>query len=171
MSEEAVSSSKLKPLLGTEEATIDGKGRILIGKKKRERLGDNFAMCIGENGCIYAYPEGRFEQIIDEINRYDPINQGSRQYSRLVLSTADDELGFDDQGRVVVPQKLRGMAKLVKDVTILGCGDRLEIWATEEYAKFQEFPDSYGAARRQSIEKAYREMKGEVKVTETTISY
>jgi len=159
VSESAVVGSKLKPLLGTDEATIDGKHRILISKKKRERLGDDFAICMGENGCLYAYPGARWEQIIDEVNGYDPINHGRQQYTRLVLATADDELGFDDQGRVVIPQRLRSMAKLNKEVIILGCGDRLEIWAKEEYDLFLENPDTYGAERRVSIEKAYREMK------------
>jgi MraZ protein len=159
VSESEVLGSKTKPLLGTDEATIDAKGRILISKKKRDRLGDGFAICIGENGCLNAFPAPRWEQIISEIDSHDPINHGRRQYTRLVLGTADDELNFDDQGRVVVPQKLRAMAKLNKEVVIVGCGDRLEIWAREEYDEFLKYPDTYGAERRESIEKAYREMK------------
>ena len=31
-----------KQLIGTEEATIDEKGRLLVSKKKRERLGEPF---------------------------------------------------------------------------------------------------------------------------------
>jgi len=155
-----VSGSKLKPLLGTDEAVIDGKGRILISKKKRERLGDSFAICLGENGCLNAYPGARWDELMAEINSYDPINHGRRQYTRLVLGTADDELSCDDQGRVVVPLKLRALAKLTKDVVIVGCGDRLEIWDKAEHDLFVESPDTYGAERRVSIEKAYKEMKG-----------
>jgi len=157
--EEQVSGSKLKPLLGTDEATIDGKGRILISKKKRERLGDDFAICLGENGCLNAYPAARWEELMAEINKYDPISGGRQQYTHLVLGTADDELSCDDQGRVVVPQKIRTMAKLTKDVVIVGCGDRIEIWDKAEHDLYLGSPDTYGAARRASIEKAYRDMK------------
>lgn len=160
MGESESAGSKLKPLLGTDDAIIDGKGRILISKKKRDRLGDGFAMCLGENGCIHAFPGERWDEIIADIYKYDPINHGRRQYTRLVLATADDDLTCDDQGRVVIPQKLRAMANLTKEVKILGCGDRLEIWDVKEHELFEENPDTYGAERRESIEKAYREMKG-----------
>lgn len=160
MSEVEQTGSNLKPLLGTDEATVDSKGRILISKKKRDRLGSDFAMCLGENGCLYAYPGPRWEKFIAEIEAYDPGNQARQMYTRLVLTTADDELDFDDQGRVVVPLKLRKMAKLEKEVLILGCLDHLEIWAKEEYEQFEKYPDSYGGERRTNILKAYKEMKG-----------
>lgn len=151
--------SKLKPLLGTDEATIDSKGRILISKKKRDRLGDEFTIVVGDNGCLWAYPGEQWQRILDEIDAAEPTNPGRQEFTRLVLGTAEDELGFDDQGRVVVPQKLRAKAKLEKDVVLIGCGDRLEIWASAEYAKFLEYGDSYEQERREAIREARREMK------------
>ena len=157
--ESTETGSKLKPLLGTDEATIDSKGRILISKKKRERLGSDFAMCIGDNGCLYAYPGARWERILEEVDAADPTSPGRQTFTRLVLGTADDEFDFDEQGRVVVPQKLRAMASLEKEVILIGCGDRLEIWAKEEYAKFLEYGDSYQQERKEAIREARREMK------------
>lgn len=157
---EATEGSKLKPLLGTDEATIDGKGRILISKKKRDRLGNSFAVCLGDNGCLYAYPGDQWEKILEEIFSCDLTNPGRQAYTRLVLGTADDELGFDDQGRVVLPQKLRNMAQLEKEVVLIGCGDRLEIWSKEEYEKFLRYGDSHHQERKEAIQRARREMKG-----------
>lgn len=157
--ESTETGSKLKPLLGTDEATIDSKGRILISKKKRERLGSDFAMCLGDNGCLYAYPGLRWERILEEVDAADPTSPGRQTFTRLVLGTADDEFDFDEQGRVVVPQKLRAMANLEKEVILIGCGDRLEIWAKEEYAKFLEYGDSYQQERKEAIREARREMK------------
>lgn len=144
----------LKPLLGSEDATIDGKGRILIGKKNRERLGDGFAICQGDNGCLWAVPGAAWEAFLREVYSASPTSQGKQDYTRLVLSTADDDLKFDDQGRVVVPRRLRDLAKFDKDVVLLGCGDRLEIWAAEEYKKFCADEAGYGLARRQAIQVA-----------------
>src|SRR5438045_9662631 len=90
----------LKPLIGTDDATVDDKGRILVGKKKRERLGEPFAMAVGEVGCLVAYPEAVWHQKVGEILRIDSLNQGRQQYSRMFLGYADDELKFDQQGRV-----------------------------------------------------------------------
>jgi MraZ protein len=91
---------------------------------------------------------------------YDSLNQGRQQYTRLFLGYADDELKFDQQGRVVVPQKLRDIAKLTDKITLVGCGDRLEIWAKDEYERFQEDTEGYGAKRREALAKAYGQMVG-----------
>lgn len=149
-----------KPLIGTDEATIDDKGRILVGKKKRDRLGDTFAMAVGEVGCLVAYPEEVWGQKVAEMLSYDSLNQGRQQYTRLFLGYADDELKFDQQGRVVVPQKLREIAKLTDKVLLVGCGDRLEIWDKSEYERFQEDTEGYGAKRREALAKAYGQMVG-----------
>jgi len=156
MAEEAKIS--LKPLIGTDEATIDDKGRILVGKKKRERLGEPFAMAVGEVGCLVAFPEEVWHSKVSEMLSYDSLNQGRQQYTRLFLGYADDELKFDQQGRVVVPQKLRDIAKLTDKVLLVGCGDRLEIWAKDEYERFQEDTEGYGAKRREALSKAYGQM-------------
>jgi MraZ protein len=153
------SAPKRKPLLGTDEATIDSKGRILVSKKKRDRLGDEFAICLGDSGCLYAYPGEKWERILDEIDRCDPTHPSLQIYTRLVLGTADDELSFDDQGRVVIPQKLRSMAKLEKDVLLIGCGDRLEIWARDEWEKSELYGDEYNRERKEKLRTARREMK------------
>ena len=158
MSEEATLSSNFRPLIGTDEATIDDKGRILVGKKKRERLGETFTIALGTTGCLVAYPESVWQRMLAEIFRYDSINQGREQYTRLMLGTAEDELKFDQQGRVVVPQKLRDLAKLNDKILLIGCGDRLEIWARSEWEQYNEYPDTYGQKRREAIAKAYNQM-------------
>lgn len=152
----------LKPLIGTDEATIDDKGRILVGKKKRERLGEPFAIAVGEVGCLVAYPEEVWQRKVAEMLSFDSLNQGRQQYTRLFLGYADDELKFDQQGRVVVPQKLRDIAKLSDKVLLVGCGDRLEIWAKDEYERFQEDTEGYGAKRREALAKAHGQMVGKL---------
>jgi MraZ protein len=158
MTEQSATVLPFKPLIGTDEATIDEKGRILIGKKKRERLGESFAMALGNVGCLVAYPEREWQRMLVEMLNYDSINQGREQYTRLILGLADDELKFDAQGRVVVPQKLRELAKLKDRVMLVGCGSRLEIWAKQEWDLYSENPDSYGQGRREAIAKAYGQM-------------
>ena len=158
MSEVALGSI-LKPLIGTDEAVIDDKGRLLVSKKKRERLGSRFTMCLGDNGCIYAYPAETWWRIVKEMLGYEAINQGRQKYTRLILGNAEDELEFDPQGRVVVPRKLRELGRLQEKVLLVGCGDRLEVWAKEEYDKYEADPDTYGQARMESIQRASQEMR------------
>ena len=46
------------------------------------------------------------------------------------------EVEFDRQGRILIPGTLREYAQLKKDVTILGTGDKIEIWAQEAYEEY-----------------------------------
>lgn len=148
-------------LIGTDEATVDDKGRILIAKKKRDRMGEPFVMAMGDTGCLNAYPMSTWQGIIAEISKSPSINQGRQQYTRLTLGLAEDDLRFDKQGRVVVPQKLREAAGLKDRVVIVGALDRLEIWAKEDWDEYEKDPDSFGTARREAVGKAYRQMVGE----------
>ena len=150
-----------KPILGTEEATIDAKGRILVGKKRRERLGSGFAILVGPNGCLVAYPAQAWQRLVMEILQHDSTNPGLEQYSRLILGSADDELTFDGQGRVVIPSKMREQAKLRDKVLLIGCGDRMEIWAKEEFDLYNQNRGAYGRERRDDIDQARAEMKSD----------
>lgn len=151
--------TNLKPLIGTDEATIDSKGRILLGKKKRERLGDTFAMAIGELGCICVYPEARWQERCNQIEQYDPINQGRQQFARIFFKHSDDDLTCDAQGRVVIPQKLRELGKLDEKVLLVGCYDHIEIWDPNEFAQYELYPDTYAKETRDALLKAYQMMK------------
>ena len=144
-----------KPLLGTDESAVDDKGRVLVAKKRRERLGPNFAIAFNTTGCLCAYPQGRWERTVAEMLNYDPMNLGRERFTRLILSTADDEMNFDAQGRVVIPAELRRMGGIEGRVLLLGAGDRLEIWAKDEYEKFQKDEEDYRRERREKIERAY----------------
>lgn len=148
-----------KPLIGSEDATVDDKGRILFSKKKRERLGDDFAMLVGELGCIVCYPGEVWTEKVNEILSYDSLGKERQQYTRLFLSCAEDELNFDGQGRVVVPFRLREIAKLKNKVKVVGAGDRVEIWDAEEYETYLTDLEGYNATRRDALDKAYKAMK------------
>lgn len=150
---------EFKPLIGTETANVDDKGRILVSKKKRERLGESFALVLGK-GCLIMYPEPVWNQLLSEIFSVPTMNPAREQYTRLVLGVAEDDLKFDGQGRMVIPKEMRAQAKLNDKVLLIGCGDRVEIWAESEWEKFQEFPAAYQQQRREAIETAYGQMMG-----------
>lgn len=147
------------PLLGTDEATIDGKGRILLGKKQRDRLGDNFAMAIGELGCICVYPDRRWQERLLEINSSSPINQGRRRYTERFLEFAEDNLSCDAQGRVTIPRQLREEGRLTDKVMLRGVFDHLQIWDPQEHRKYRANPEAYNKDRREEMELAYEKMK------------
>jgi MraZ protein len=56
----------------------------------------------------------------------------ARDYLRVFLSGASDE-AVDRQGRVTIPATLRNYAGLSRDCTVIGAGQRVEIWDTEAW--------------------------------------
>ncbi len=157
MADEGTQTRKF--LLGTDDATIDDRGRVLFSRKKQERLGNNFAMLVNELGCVVCYPGDIWNEKVAEILSYDSLGAERQQYTRLFLQHAEDELSFDKQGRVVVPQKLREIAKLKKNVKVVGAGDRVEIWSAEEYDRYQLAPNDYNVERKQTLQDSYKAMK------------
>lgn len=148
-----------KALIGTDESTIDDKGRILVPKKKRDRLGPDFAIALSEFGCLVAYPQSVWERKAAELLEGDSLDPGLQQYTRLVVGEADDELNFDQQGRVVIPIRLREAARLTDRVTLVGCVNRVEIWAKDEYDRYNDDMKHYGGRRREAFDEARAQMK------------
>jgi MraZ protein len=148
------SGSDFKPLTGTDETSLDEKGRLVVSKKKRERLGDNFAIAISEIGCLAIYPERTWQSILAEVQSVGAINKGRQIFARLVIGTAEDELSCDANGRVLIPAHLRKEAKIKDKVVVIGAMDRIEIWAKEEYDAFTADPLSYGKQREGLIDQA-----------------
>jgi MraZ protein len=149
-----------KQLIGTDEATIDEKGRLLVGKKKRERLGEPFVMALGPTGCLVAYTIEAWNKEVAEVIANPSTNLGRQQYARMLSGSAADDLRFDKQGRVVVPQRLRELAGLKDKVLIVGCIDRMEIWSAEAWREYENDPDGYGKERREAFVRAERQMIG-----------
>lgn len=147
-----------RPLIGTEEVKIDGKGRVLFSKPKRDRLQDGFTLVLGKSGGICLYPQAIFDQLFEEIFSVETMNSAREEYTRFVLANAHDDVEFDPQGRLVIPARLRKEAGLVDDVLIIGCGDRIELWDREEWVKFNFAPEKYKPERREAIETAYTRM-------------
>lgn len=160
MAESAEPSSKLPPLVGSEDTTVDSKGRLVIAKKFRTRLGEGFAICAGEFGCLFAIPNETWQQMQEVIDRADPMSEARRTYTRFVFGIAADNLKMDDGGRVILTEDLREFAMIDKEVKMIGAYDRVEIWDVAEYKKFKASPETYNIAQREAIKKAYDEMKG-----------
>lgn len=150
-----------EPLLGTDEASLDDKGRLIFSKKKRDRLGDNFVVTQGPKGCLEAYPLAIWLDMVAKLLNMDALNEGVAEYSALLLGSAEDALKFDPQGRVVIPVRLRNKANIEKDVVIVGCGNRCEIWAKKEFDEYEKDRLNYGAERRSLFREARKMMEGQ----------
>ena len=65
----------------------------------------------------------------------------NRDFLRLFLSGANQEVP-DNQNRVTLPANLREYASLGKELTVIGAGNRAEIWDTEAWNTYYESAES-----------------------------
>lgn len=113
--------------IGEYNHTIDAKGRLIVPSKFREQLGDEFIVTRGLDGCLFVYENSEWKSFEEKLNELPLSNEKARMMKRYFLAGAN-ACEVDRQGRILIPAVLREFAKLGKDVTLVGVGDRIEIW-------------------------------------------
>ena len=120
--------------MGEYHYSIDEKGRLTIPAKLRYELGENFIVTRGLDGCLFVYPKGEWENIIQKYKEL-PNTKDARNFMRFFLSGAT-VCEFDKQGRINISAPLIKYAELKKDCVIIGVNDRLEVWSKEKWESF-----------------------------------
>jgi MraZ protein len=126
--------------LGTYTPRLDDKGRLILPAKFRNQLAPGLVMTRGQERCLFLLPLEEFRRMHDQIRQAPVTSKQARDYLRVFLSGASDELP-DKQGRISIPPALRTYAGLDRDVAVIGAGTRVEIWdlaAWEAYLAEQE---------------------------------
>lgn len=113
--------------LGTHTPRLDDKGRLILPAKFREQLEEGLVVTRGQERCLYVFPVSEFERLAEQLRQAPVTSKQARDYLRVFLSGASDEQ-LDRQGRVTIPQLLRGYAGLERDCAVIGAGQRVEIW-------------------------------------------
>lgn len=125
--------------LGTHTPRLDDKGRLFLPAKYRDRLAAGIVVTRGHEKSLVIYPADAFESLASRVLAMPTTNRQARAYSRMLLSGASDQIP-DKQGRISIPAHLREYAGLVRDITITGAGDHLEVW---DSAVWSAFIDTY----------------------------
>jgi MraZ protein len=126
--------------LGTHTPKLDDKGRLILPAKFREQLEAGVVVTRGQERCLYVFPVAEFERIAGQLKQAPVTSKQARDYLRVFLSGASDEV-IDKQGRITVPPVLRSYAALDRDCAVIGAGERVEIWdagAWQTYLDAQE---------------------------------
>jgi MraZ protein len=127
--------------LGTYAPRLDEKGRIILPAKYRDELAGGLVMTRGQERCVYVFSQREFEELHGRIRQAPVTSKQARDYLRLFLSGASDEVP-DKQHRVTIPANLRAYAGLGRDLTVIGAGNRAEIWDTEAWNSYYDEHES-----------------------------
>ncbi len=123
--------------LGTYTHTLDAKGRLSIPSKFRKATGEVFVLTLGLDGCLFFYPQDEWRRLEGKLRSLSFTSGKSRFFTREMASRAC-EVSVDSHGRIVIPQNLRELARLQKDVLVIGAIERVEFWDPEQYRKYKE---------------------------------
>ena len=127
-------------LTGEYNHQMDTKNRIRIPNKlKGEEKGLYFSK--GTNNCLFVYYEEAFKELIQKIEEKIKMTDTDGQLALRVFAKSFTYVEGDQQGRMILPTKLKDYAKIDKDLVICGAGSHIEIWAKEVHDKYFENED------------------------------
>ena len=124
---------------GITNIRLDTKGRLTIPTKYRPIIHEqsNSKMVItidSEEKCLLLYPSTSWKKIQQKINDLPSFNKNARRIQRLLIGHAED-LDLDGNGRILLSKPLRLFAEMTKQVTMIGQGEKFEIWSNDIWEK------------------------------------
>ncbi|NOZ63127.1 MAG: hypothetical protein GXO74_15860 [Calditrichaeota bacterium] len=130
-------------LKGKHEVTLDEKGRLILPSKFRkltvdESDGQYIVYFDEEDLCLRLYTEKQFDKIYsDYFKNLSPNDKYHREFLTR-MGENSESIKIDNQGRIKIPQNLLKLAKIQKQVLIIGAIIYIEIWDPETRAKVKE---------------------------------
>lgn len=121
---------------GATTINLDAKGRLAMPTKHRDALqvqcGGDLVLTAHPHGCLLLYPQPAWEPIQAKMMALSSFNRQASDLQRLLVGNADD-VALDSAGRVLIPPSLRELAKLDKEVKLVGQGSHFELWSIEAW--------------------------------------
>ncbi len=106
-------------------------------KFRTGEVGEAFFVTRGLDGCLFVYSREEWTKFFDKLSELpSTTNKVARDVLRYFTANVA-ECEVDKLGRINIPQNLRIQAELERDVTIIGARNRMEIWDTAKWEKYQ----------------------------------
>ncbi len=115
---------------------FDAKGRITVPSEWRQAsFEENLFILPSSDPCVRVYPASWMARLQDQILTLkdgDPIRKQVQALAAMAQSAS-----WDQQGRIMVKEKLRARAGLKKDAVLVGLLTHFEIWEKAAWDKKQ----------------------------------
>lgn len=136
--------------LGTHTPKVDDKGRIILPAKFRAGFAEGVVLTKGQDRSLVLWPVAEFEAAAAKIREASQSNAAVRAYSRVLFSSAFDQVP-DRQGRITVPPALREYADLQRDCVVVGNHHTVEIWDEHAWQAYLAAQDAAFAELDQEV--------------------
>ncbi len=131
--------------LGHYEHHLEAKGRLSIPKKFRQELAAGGVLTEGLDGCLFLFPKSKWETLAKKLAAAPLTRKDARAFARL-LTFGAFAVELDRQGRILIPEKLRQVARIEKKIVVAGALDRIEIWGKKRFDQYFEKIESRSEA-------------------------
>ena len=127
---------------GIASATLDAKGRMALPARHRETM---MAACDGlvtvttslHDTCLMLYPRTAWESVQEALEALPNIRSEVRWVQHVLIGSATD-LALDGSGRLLLPAELRRDAELEKRLSLVGLGNKIEIWREDIWERHKQ---------------------------------
>lgn len=145
----------MKLFLSNFTNKLDKKGRVSVPAQYRSALvNQEFNGIITYvsfiNHCVEASGIDRFIKLNEFIENLDPFSEERDAFAAAILG-GSQQLSFDSEGRIVLPEDYIGELALTENVTFVGKGDTFEIWNPAEFAIYSEKARAIAKEKRLSL--------------------
>ncbi|SLN37202.1 division/cell wall cluster transcriptional repressor MraZ [Oceanibacterium hippocampi] len=134
---------------------IDKKWRVSVPARYRAILSE------AQDSVIYAYPHptspsivcsgiGPIRELQASIGKFNPLSQDFDDFADALLSQIE-EMSWDNEGRVVLPENLRIHAGLSDSCVFAGRGDTFHIWEPAAFQRRLEEARRNAQSRRDQL--------------------
>ena len=129
--------------LGESSHTLDEKSRVFIPRRFQagfDRDADGRTVVFvtrGFEGCLALYSEAGFQRVLSRLETEAFSGAERRRMQRLYFSNSH-RTTLDGSGRLLLPEKLRELTGLGRDVVLVGLVDRVEVWSKAGWEDFEQ---------------------------------
>lgn len=121
--------------------TLDEKGRIVVARRLIDAISTKadrkkLFLTLGVDGCLFLFTSTQFRRVEGDLSPFLFGNENARRFQRLFFSHVHP-VEPDGQSRIMIPEGLREIAGIRKEVVLVGCGNRVEVWAAETWRSFK----------------------------------
>lgn len=133
---------------GRSKHTLDSKGRLAIPVRFKEMLEQRSEDCLvvtSYDTCLWGYAREDWRKLERKVAGLSQFDNSGIIFLRYFISGAE-ECPLKN-GRITIPQSLREVAGLEKEIALIGLLTRFEIWDRAKWkAEFDQLHDNFGDA-------------------------
>lgn len=129
--------------LSTFENKVDKKGRVSVPASFRTAVATSHFQGIAvyrhlSLPCVEGADISFLEQLSDQLYEdFGPFDTDQLSVATSILAEAD-QLGFDSEGRVLLPASMKEFMGVGAHATFVGLGRKFQIWAPDRFAEHRQ---------------------------------